>query len=69
VSNTGTRRRGRSATRKSRQRRDEIMAAAKKCLPARVFMPHHHRGYRQTGRLAYGLIYWYFESKDELFMP
>lgn len=49
------------------QRRDEILAAAK--------IVFAHKGFhattvadiaKQTG-LAYGLIYWYFDSKDDLF--
>jgi len=68
VSNTGTRRAGRSATRKSRQRRDEIMAAAKEVFARKGFHATTIADIAKQAGLAYGLIYW-IRVKDECSMP
>jgi AcrR family transcriptional regulator len=66
VSSTTRRRRAVSAEDKS-QRRDEIMAAAKEVFARKGFHDTTIADIAKQAGLAYGSIYWYFDSKDELF--
>jgi AcrR family transcriptional regulator len=66
VSSTTRRRRAVSDEDKS-QRRDEIMAAAKEVFARKGFHDTTIADIAKRAGLAYGLIYWYFDSKDELF--
>ncbi|HXA13044.1 MAG TPA: helix-turn-helix domain-containing protein, partial [Mycobacterium sp.] len=66
MSSTTRRRRAVSAEEKS-QRRDEIMAAAKEVFARKGFHDTTIADIATRAGLAYGLIYWYFDSKDELF--
>ncbi|ETW23782.1 TetR/AcrR family transcriptional regulator [Mycobacterium gastri] len=49
------------------QRRDQIMAAAKGVFARKGFHATTIADIAKQAGLAYGLIYWYFESKDDLF--
>lgn len=49
------------------QRRDEIMAAAKVVFARRGFHATTIADIAKQAGLAYGSIYWYFDSKDDLF--
>jgi AcrR family transcriptional regulator len=49
------------------QRRDEIMAAAKKVFARNGFHTTTIADIAKEARLAYGSVYWYFDSKDDLF--
>jgi AcrR family transcriptional regulator len=49
------------------QRRDEIMAAAKKVFARKGFHATTIADIAKQAGLAYGSIYWYFDSKDDLF--
>ncbi len=49
------------------QRRDQIMAAAKEVFARRGFHATTIADIAKQAGLAYGSIYWYFDSKDELF--
>jgi AcrR family transcriptional regulator len=66
VSATTRRRRAVSDEDKS-QRRDEIMAAAKEVFARKGFHDTTIADIAKQAGLAYGSIYWYFDSKDELF--
>jgi AcrR family transcriptional regulator len=66
VSSTTRRRRAVSAEDKS-QRRDEIMAAAKEVFARKGFHDTTIADIAKRAGLAYGSVYWYFDSKDELF--
>jgi AcrR family transcriptional regulator len=66
VSSTTRRRRAVSAEDKS-HRRDEIMAAAKEVFARKGFHDTTIADIAKRAGLAYGSIYWYFDSKDELF--
>jgi AcrR family transcriptional regulator len=66
VSTTTRRRRAVSAEDKSR-RRDEIMGAAKEVFARKGFHDTTIADVAKRAGLAYGSIYWYFDSKDELF--
>lgn len=66
MSGTPRRRRAVSAEDKS-QRRDEIMAAAKEVFARKGFHDTTIADIAKRAGLAYGSIYWYFDSKDELF--
>lgn len=66
MSSTTRRRRAVSAEDKS-QRRDEIMAAAKEVFARKGFHDTTIADIAKRAGLAYGSIYWYFDSKDELF--
>jgi AcrR family transcriptional regulator len=66
VSSTTRRRRAVSAEDKS-QRRDEIMAAAKEVFARKGFHDTTIADIAKRAGLAYGSIYWYFDSKDKLF--
>lgn len=67
VSNTGTRRRRAVSDEEKSQRRDEIVAAAKEVFARKGFHATTIADIAKQAGLAYGLIYWYFESKDALF--
>lgn len=60
------RRRAVSAEDKS-QRRDQIMAAAKEVFARKGFHATTIADIAKRAGLAYGSVYWYFDSKDELF--
>jgi AcrR family transcriptional regulator len=66
VSTTTRRRRAVSDEDKS-QRRDEIMAAAKEVFARKGFHDTTIADIAKQAGLAYGSIYWYFDSKDDLF--
>jgi AcrR family transcriptional regulator len=66
VSSATRRRRAVSDEDKS-QRRDEIMAAAKEVFARKGFHDTTIADIAKRAGLAYGSIYWYFDSKDELF--
>jgi AcrR family transcriptional regulator len=66
VSTTTRRRRAVSDEDKS-QRRDEIMAAAKEVFARQGFHDTTIADIAKQAGLAYGSIYWYFDSKNELF--
>lgn len=66
MSTTTRRRRAVSAEDKSR-RRDEIMAAAKEVFARKGFHDTTIADIAKQAGLAYGSVYWYFDSKDELF--
>jgi AcrR family transcriptional regulator len=67
VSSTSTRRRRAVSDEDKSQRRDEIMAAAKEVFARKGFHATTIADIAKQAGLAYGLIYWYFDSKDELF--
>jgi AcrR family transcriptional regulator len=48
-------------------RRDQIMGAAKEVFARKGFHATTIADIAKEAGLAYGLIYWYFDSKDELF--
>ncbi|MEE6176582.1 TetR/AcrR family transcriptional regulator [Mycobacterium sp. 050134] len=49
------------------QRRDQIMAAAKEVFARKGFHETTIADIAKQAGLAYGSVYWYFQSKDELF--
>ena len=49
------------------QRRDDILAAAKKVFAKKGFASTTIADVAKAARLSYGSIYWYFDSKDALF--
>ncbi|QUR67343.1 TetR/AcrR family transcriptional regulator [Mycobacterium spongiae] len=63
---TTRRRRAVSDDEKS-QRRDEIMAAAKEVFARKGLHATTIADIAKQAGLAYGLVYWYFDSKDDLF--
>ena len=65
----GTRARRRPATSEQQksQRRDEIIAAAKKVFARNGFHDTTIADIAKQAELAYGSVYWYFDSKDDLF--
>ncbi|MGB7869684.1 MAG: TetR/AcrR family transcriptional regulator [Mycobacterium sp.] len=65
----GTRARRRPATSEQQksQRRDEIIAAAKKVFARNGFHDTTIADIAKEAELAYGSVYWYFDSKDDLF--
>jgi AcrR family transcriptional regulator len=65
----GTRARRRPATsdQQKSQRRDEIIAAAKKVFARNGFHDTTIADIAKEAELAYGSVYWYFDSKDDLF--
>jgi len=67
VSNAGTRRRRAVSDEEKSQRRDEIVAAAKEVFARKGFHATTIADIAKQAGLAYGLIYWYFESKNDLF--
>ena len=64
---TSTRRRRAVSDADKSQRRDEIMAAAKEAFARKGFHATTIADIAKQAGLAYGSIYWYFDSKDELF--
>ncbi len=64
---TGTRRRRAVSDEDKSQRRDEIMAAAKEVFAREGFHATTIADIAKQAGLAYGSVYWYFDSKDELF--
>lgn len=64
---TSARRRRAVTDEEKAQRRDEIMAAAKAVFARRGFHATTIADIAKQAGLAYGSIYWYFESKDSLF--
>jgi AcrR family transcriptional regulator len=49
------------------QRRDEILAAAKGVFASKGYHDTTIADVARGAELSYGAVYWYFESKDELF--
>jgi AcrR family transcriptional regulator len=66
VSSSARRRRAVTDEDKS-QRRDQIMAAAKQVFARKGFHATTIADIAKRAGLAYGSVYWYFDSKDELF--
>jgi AcrR family transcriptional regulator len=64
---TPTRRRRAVSDEDKSQRRGEIMAAAKQVFARKGFHSTTIADIAKQACLAYGSIYWYFDSKDELF--
>jgi AcrR family transcriptional regulator len=65
---TSSTRRRRAVTDEDKsQRRDEIMTAAKKVFARKGFHATTIADIAKKAGLAYGSVYWYFDSKDELF--
>ncbi|BBY08481.1 TetR/AcrR family transcriptional regulator [Mycobacterium noviomagense] len=64
---TATRRRRAVSDEDKSARRDQIMAAAKKVFARKGFHATTIADIAKEAGLAYGSIYWYFDSKDELF--
>jgi AcrR family transcriptional regulator len=64
---TGSRRRRAVSDQDKSERRDEIMAAAKKVFARKGFHATTIADIAKEAGLAYGSIYWYFDSKDDLF--
>jgi AcrR family transcriptional regulator len=64
---TGSRRRRAVSDQDKSRRRDEIMAAAKKVFARKGFHATTIADIAKEAGLAYGSIYWYFDSKDDLF--
>lgn len=62
-----TRRRRAVSDEDKSQRRDEIMAAAKKVFARKGYHATTIADIATEAGMAYGSIYWYFDSKDELF--
>ena len=67
MTSTSTRRRRAVSDEDKSQRRDEIMAAAKEVFASKGFHATTIADIARQAGLAYGLIYWYFDSKEELF--
>jgi AcrR family transcriptional regulator len=67
LTSTSTRRRRAVSDEDKSQRRDEIMAAAKEVFARKGFHATTIADIAKQAGLAYGSIYWYFDSKDELF--
>jgi AcrR family transcriptional regulator len=67
VSGTRTRRRPAVSDDDKLQRRDEIMAAAKKVFARNGFHATTIADIAKEANLAYGSVYQYFDSKDDLF--
>ena len=64
---SSTRRRRAVSDEDKSQRRDEIMAAAKEVFARKGFHETTIADIAKEAGLAYGSVYWYFDSKDELF--
>ena len=64
---TSTRRRRAVSDEDKSRRRDEIMAAAKEVFARKGFHATTIADIAKQAGLAYGSVYWYFDSKDELF--
>jgi AcrR family transcriptional regulator len=65
--NDDTRRRRAVSDEDKSQRRDQIMAAAKKVFVRKGFHATTIADIAKEAGLAYGSVYWYFNSKDDLF--
>jgi AcrR family transcriptional regulator len=61
------RRRPANSEQEKSQRRDEIIAAAKKVFARNGFHATTIAEIAKEADLAYGSVYWYFDSKDDLF--
>ena len=64
---TRTRRRPAVSEEDKSRRRDEILAAAKKVFARNGFHDTTIADIAKEAELAYGSVYWYFDSKDDLF--
>jgi AcrR family transcriptional regulator len=64
---SATRRRRAVSDEDKSQRRDQIMAAAKEVFARKGFHATTIADIAKRAGLAYGSVYWYFDSKDELF--
>jgi AcrR family transcriptional regulator len=64
---TRARRRPATSDQQKSQRRDEIIAAAKKVFARNGFHDTTIADIAKEAELAYGSVYWYFDSKDDLF--
>lgn len=64
---SATRRRRAVSNEDKSQRRDQIMAAAKEVFARKGFHATTIADIAKRAGLAYGSVYWYFDSKDELF--
>ena len=62
-----TRRRPATSSEEKLQRRDEIIAAAKNVFVHKGFHATTIADVAKDAGLAYGSVYWYFDSKDDLF--
>jgi AcrR family transcriptional regulator len=67
VSPTATRRRRAVSEAEKEQRRDQILAAAKKVFAKKGFSSATIGDIASVARVSYGSVYWYFDSKDALF--
>jgi AcrR family transcriptional regulator len=67
VTDAPTRRRPAVSSEEKLQRRDEIIAAAKKVFVHKGFHATTIADIAKEAGLAYGSVYWYFDSKDDLF--
>ena len=67
ASSTLTRRRRAVSDEDKSARRDEILASAKKVFACKGFHGTTIADIAKEARLAYGSVYWYFDSKDDLF--
>ncbi|MFY2861637.1 TetR/AcrR family transcriptional regulator [Mycobacterium sp. THU-M104] len=64
---SGVRRRRAVTDEDKSQRRDQIMTAAKEVFAHKGFHATTIADIAKRANLAYGSVYWYFDSKDELF--
>ena len=64
---TRARRRPATSDQQKSQRRDEIIAAAKKVFARNGFHDTTIADIAKEAELAYGSVYWYFDSKHDLF--
>lgn len=64
---SGTRRRRAVSNEDKSRRRDDIMAAAKKVFVHKGFHATTIADIAKEAGLSYGSVYWYFNSKDNLF--
>jgi AcrR family transcriptional regulator len=64
---TRARRRPANSDQEKAQRRDEIIAAAKKVFARNGFHATTIADIAKEAELSYGSVYWYFDSKDDLF--
>jgi len=67
MSSAGTRRRRAVSDEEKLRRREEIMAAAKEVFAGKGFHATTIADIAKQAGMAYGLVYWYFDSKDDLF--
>jgi AcrR family transcriptional regulator len=67
VTDARTRRRPATSNPEKLQRRDEIIAAAKEVFAHKGFHATTIADIAKEAGLAYGSVYWYFDSKDDLF--